>query len=361
MIPIVCTPHGRILCVLCAIDNPDTDNEDDIMDEGTPPDISEALAEIDKHGVTFDSRGIVTMLRDAYDEHAKKIRDVPAGSAYDSLRTKYRTRAEQAALTLDSTLAITWPGKCTEHVIAVANRGATLRGFTHTGVTYHNAPDMFVGDYVPGRDDSSASGWMQPRWVDGEMVAGIEGTERVSIAIDPGAPEGDRSTLVMWASSDDGARVRQVFDVIKPATIGTVGIVAPASVEILPPPAVAFDTETHTVQPGEHTPSSLQLAALLAAPFGDPISATELLTEADDLTAQSEQLIRDAAADDFDTLDGEEPAFERAVQVRRDIGQNDEAFLAAVIALGEERAATVYHTAWSDKLGRSDEEHEATA
>lgn len=314
------------------------------------------------------------MLRDAYDEHARKIRDVPAGRAYAETRARILERARAAALGIAEAmlwrkhdeLSISWPGICEEQIIAVADRSATLRGFSHTGITYHNAPDRFVGDYMPARDDSAAPGWVQPRWVDGEMVAGVDGVERVHIAIDPGsAGSADSSsvTLVMVSPSyredgtidPDGPRLRQVFDVIKPATPGTVGIVAPASVEILPRPAVAFDIETHSV----HTP--IKLAALLAAPFGDPISATELLADADDLTTQSEQLIRDAAADDYDTLDGDEPTFERVVEVRRNIGERDEAFLAAVVALGEMRAAEVYHLAWSDMLGRSDEEHEATA
>jgi hypothetical protein len=273
----------------------------------------------------IDSRTLISRLRAAYDGQAKEIRNIPAGPDHDMDRALIHVQAENAAVALARDLFHDTEGTLTtDQVIAVASRGSTLRGFSHTGITYHNAPDMFVGEYVPARDDSFAPGWVQPRWVDGEMTEGVG----VTIAIDPGAPEGDRGTITLWTQSyredpdPSGPRLLHTFEHVSP------GVVRLADTKVIPP---------------SQAPAPLKLGALLAAPFGDPVSASELLAEADDLIEQSEQIIRDAAVDDFDVCKPE-PAFAEW----RAAWKGDEAVSAAIIALGEERAAAIYREAWQD-------------
>jgi hypothetical protein len=175
----------------------------------------------------INATSVVTQLRAAYDAHAKEIRNIPAGPDYDIMRAALYKGAEIRTIALARDLFRDTEGTLTtDQVIAVASRGSTLRGFSHTGITYHNAPDLLVGEYVPARDDSFAPGWVQPRWVGGEMVEGVGAT----IAIDPGAPEGDRSTLTMITRSyhEDGSpdpsgpRLLHTFEHVGPGVVRVV-------------------------------------------------------------------------------------------------------------------------------------------
>jgi hypothetical protein len=157
-----------------------------------------------------NAQHIVAQLRAAYDAHACMIRHVPSSLDYDIVRTTYRKLAENAAITLARDLLRDTEGTLTtDQIIAVANRGSTLRGYTHTGITYHNVPDLLVGEYVPARDDSFAPGWVQPRWVDGEMIEGAGAEPRTLASGQPHEtdcpdPDGAHVTCPEPDEPDDG-------------------------------------------------------------------------------------------------------------------------------------------------------------
>lgn len=148
------------------------------------------------------------------DERSKYLSTVPRGSAHDALRAKREREWPAAVLKVRDECIPNLPDKW---AIAIAKGDSTLRGWSHLGLTYHNAPDEIVGGYRPERDDSTADGWVQPVWWSdgkGGWKCGSDPAGRLMLAGDV-----DASDVAYGATATAGTVLDEPHDKVTRAAV----------------------------------------------------------------------------------------------------------------------------------------------